>query len=212
MNAVKTFAALALTTAVCFGFSSTSMAGAIQACSEPAPGGDLACGTFLGTGSSLDTLGSGGNPLDPLYWDGGSLFGDSESGFTQYNQISKWDDGDGWSGADGSLIVNGWNSDSKPLWGTWSTSFAVDLVVLKGSTDHAIYAVDGATSGDWSVYWGMPKPGNSPNPAALSNISFYSATPVSSVPTPSALGLLGLGLLLVASGKRLRSVRSARAA
>ena len=86
--------------------------------------------------------------------------------------------------------------------GTWSFAANPSLthgpayMVVKAATNWALYALDGALSGDWSTA-GLMTP-NGKNQAGVSHISFYnSAAPV---PLPAAgwlliAGLGGLGAL-----------------
>jgi hypothetical protein len=80
--------------------------------------------------------------------------------------------------------------------GTWSftpdpaLTHAPAYMVVKAATNWALYALDGALSGDWSTA-GLMTP-NGKNQAGVSHISFYnSAAPV---PLPAAGWLLVTGL------------------
>ena len=91
-------------------------------------------------------------------------------------------------GVAGTLTIN---YDSGDLSGSWIALTEVEFYVVKGSTQFAIYYVDGgAYEGTWSTEHLENNGGNQP---ALSHFSVYKeCTP--SVPAPAAIGLLMAGL------------------
>jgi hypothetical protein len=89
--------------------------------------------------------------------------------------------------------------------GTWSFTPDPSLthlpayMAVKASTNWALYALDGALSGDWSTS-GLLTP--SGRPAGISHLSFYNS--VAPVPLPAAgwLMIAGLGALGAAARRR----------
>ena len=87
----------------------------------------------------------------------------------------------------------GFDTDKSGTWSFTGNSSLTHLpayMVVKAATNWAIYALDGALSGDWSTA-GLMTP-NGKNQAGVSHVSFYnSAAPV---PLPAAGWLLVAGL------------------
>lgn len=167
----------------------------LMACSEPAhdPAGTLDCGAFLGANPS-GAVGGGGNPTDPIYWNDdvdSPLFGNPND--TKYSLVAHWDFGGGWNNAyaSGGIGDVEFDEDGEPRSGTWTLPFGVDLMAIKGGNGHGLYHVGGASSGDWSAYWGLPLVGKGKVPE-VSNIRWFSSEKVE-VPEPGTLLLLGGG-------------------
>jgi hypothetical protein len=149
-----------------------------------------------------DVTGNAGGSSDCWGTFGGNTPGPSGDGFdidgTIFDFIAKEDTPGGLSGMDIGLDVS---PDGGALSGTWEydpSLFSADafLIVLKAANapGHAVWLFEGADassfSGDWSVAWNKD----------LSHLSIY-ANGVS-VPEPSILGLLGLGLVLIGVFRR----------
>jgi hypothetical protein len=87
----------------------------------------------------------------------------------------------------------GFSNDKNGTWsfiGGSSVTHLPAYMVVKAATNWALYALDGALSGDWSTS-GLMTP-NGKNQAGVSHISFYNS--VAPVPLPAAGWLLAAGL------------------
>ena len=153
------------------------------------------------------TLGPGGNVRETEMNAAPGVFG-----ITNWVSIEKLDTTNGVDDLTGSFILLTSNAGNTS--GTWSLApgffFAPGAsyaFALKGATNNVVYLMDTAfTSGNWTND-DIPPQGGGPNPPTpgLSNLTLFGTEPLSQVPLPAALPMLGaavVGLGFLAGRRR----------